>query len=103
VTDLAVEYRYALRMLGIEVDGPAMMFGDNKSVIINTTMPSSQLKKKHNAVAYHRVREAIAAGIINFFHVSSIDNFSDILTKPLSGGTFYKLVKPLLFRTPLWT
>jgi hypothetical protein len=32
-TDLAVEYRYALRMLGIEVDGPPMMFGDNKSVM----------------------------------------------------------------------
>jgi hypothetical protein len=42
-TDLAVEYQYALRMLGIGIDGPAMMFGDNKSVIINTTMPLSQL------------------------------------------------------------
>jgi hypothetical protein len=52
-TDLAIEYQYALRMLGIEVDGPAMMFSDNKSVVINTTMPSSQLKKEHNAVAYH--------------------------------------------------
>jgi hypothetical protein len=98
-TDLAVKYRYALRMLGIGIDGPAMMFGNNKSVIINTTMPSSQLQKKHNAVAYHRVCEAIAAGIINFFHIPSVSNFTDILNKPLSGGTFYNLVKPLLFRT----
>jgi hypothetical protein len=102
-TDLAIEYRYALRMLGVHVDGPAMMFGDNKSVIINTTMPSSQLKKKHNAVAYHRVREAIAAQIISFFHVPSASNFADILTKPLSSSSFYKLVKPLLFRAPKWT
>ncbi len=101
-TDLAIEYRYALRMLGVNVDGPAMMFGDNKSVIINTTMPSSQLKKKHNAVAYHRVREAIAAQIISFFHVPSASNFADILTKPLSSSSFYKLVKPLLFRAPKW-
>jgi hypothetical protein len=102
-TNLAVKYCYALRMLGIGVDGRTLMYGDNKSVIINTTMPSSQLKKKHNAVAYHRVREAIPAGIINFFHIPSVDNFADILTKPLSGGTFYKLVKPLLFPTPKWT
>jgi hypothetical protein len=47
-----MEYWYALRMLGIDVRGPAMMFGDNISVVINC-MPSSQLKKKHNAVAYH--------------------------------------------------
>jgi hypothetical protein len=89
-------------MLGVELDGPAMMFGDNKSVVVNTTMPSSQLKKKHNACAYHRVREAIAARIINFFHILSASNFADILTKPLPSTTFYKLVKPLLFRVPKW-
>jgi hypothetical protein len=89
-------------MLGIGIDGPAMMFCNNKLVIINTTMPSSQLKKKHDEVAYHQVRETIAAGIINFFHIPSVSNFADVLTKPLSGGTFYNLVKPLLFRTPQW-
>jgi hypothetical protein len=101
-TGLAIEYRYALRMLGIEVDGTAMMFGDNKSEIVGTTMPSSQLKKKHKVVAYHRVQEAIAAQIIHFFHVPSASNFTDILTKPLASSGFYKLVKPLLFRTPKW-
>ncbi len=89
-------------MLGIGVNGPAMMFGNNKLIIINTTMPLSQLKKKHNAITYHRVPEAIAAGIINFFHIPSVSNFADILTKTLSGGTFYSLVKLLLFRTPNW-
>jgi hypothetical protein len=89
-------------MLGIGIDGPAMIFDDKKLVIINTTMPPSQLKKKHNTVAFHRVCEAIAAGIINFFHIPSVSNFADILTKPLSGGTFYNLVKLLFFRTPEW-
>jgi hypothetical protein len=50
-TGLAIEYRYALRMLGVDIHGPVMMFGDNKSIVINTTMHSSQLKKKHNYVA----------------------------------------------------
>jgi hypothetical protein len=103
VTDLAVEFWSALQMLRVEVDGPAMMFRDNKSVIINTTMLSSQLKKKHNYIAYHRVREAITAKIINFFHIHSEDNFADILTKPLPVSTFYRLVKPMIFRAPKWT
>ena len=34
---------------------------DNKSVVVNTTIPSSALKKKHCAVAYHQVCEAVAA------------------------------------------
>jgi hypothetical protein len=97
-TEFAIEYRYALRMLGVELDGPTQMFGDNNSVILNTTIPSSQLKKKHNAIAYHRVREAIAAGIIEFYHIPSVSNFADILTKPLSTIVFHRLVKPLLFR-----
>src|SRR5210317_302932 len=42
-TELAMEYRYSLRMLGVEVDGPCRMFGDNNSVILNTTLPSSML------------------------------------------------------------
>jgi hypothetical protein len=89
-------------MLGVEVNGPAQTFGDNKSVVINTTMPLSQLKKKHNSIAYQRVCEAIAAKIINFFHIWSEDNYADIMTKPLPVGSFYQLVKPMLFRTPMW-
>ena len=97
-TKFAIEYRYALRILGVEIDGPTQMFGDNNSVILNTTIPSSQLKKKHNAIAYHRVREAIAGGIIQFYHIPSVSNFSDNLIKPLSTTVFHRLVKPLLFR-----
>jgi hypothetical protein len=101
-TDLILEYRYALRMLGTPLDGPALLLGDNYSVILNTTVPSSMLKKKHNAVAYHRVREAIAAGIMRFAHIPSEQNFADILTKPLGPTTFHRLAKPLLFRQPKW-
>jgi hypothetical protein len=99
-TDLIVEYRYKFRMLGIPIDGPALMLGDNASVITSTTTPSSPLRKKHNAVAYHRVREAIAAGIVRFAKVDSSENLSDCLTKPLRPDEFMRLVKPVLFRTP---
>jgi hypothetical protein len=97
-TELAMEYRYCLRMLGVEVDGPVRMFGDNNSVILNTTLPSSMLKKKHQSIAYHAVRNAQAAGILVFEHVKSEDNWADVLTKPLPANRFHALVRPLLFR-----
>ena len=97
-TELAMEYRYALRMLGVEIDGPCRMFGDNNSVILNTTMPSSMLKKKHQSIAYHAVRMAQAAGVLTFEHVRSEDNWADVLTKPLSPMKFHSLIRPLLFR-----
>ena len=99
-TEMVMALRYQLRMLGIPIDGPAMMFGDNQSVVLNTTVPSSVLKKKHHACAYHRVREAIAAKIIKFQHIKSAQNFADLLTKPLGGPEFHALVKPYLFRNP---
>jgi hypothetical protein len=52
-----------IQSLGVELDGPALMLGDNMSVFLNTTVTSGVLKKKHNEIAYHLVREAIAARI----------------------------------------
>jgi hypothetical protein len=86
-TEMVIEVRYNLRMLGVPVHGPALMMGDNKSVVLNTSMPSSALKKKHNAVAYHRIREAIAGNILRFVHIPSNKNLADILTKPLTFNT----------------
>ena len=56
--------RYKLRMFGILVDGPANIYYDNEAVTNNTTIPESILKKKHHSIAYHRCREAVAAGTI---------------------------------------
>ena len=97
-TELAMEYRYAVRMMGLEVDGPVHMFGDNNSVIINTTLPSSMLKKKHQSIAYHAVRTAQASGVISFKYTPSAQNWADVCTKPLPPGKLHALIKPLLFR-----
>ena len=73
-TELIMELRYTLRMLGVPLDGPALMLGDNTSVVsvvLNTTVPSSVLKKKHLGIGYHRVRKAVAAKVLRFAHVRS--------------------------------
>ena len=96
--ELTQELRYKLRMLGVPLSGPTAMLGDNMAVVLNTTVPSSQLKQKHNAIAYHRVREAIAAKIVHFAHIKSVDNIADTLTKPLSSDAYRRLLSPVLFQ-----
>ena len=78
--------RYKLRMMGIPLEGPSYIYGDNMSVIHNTQRPESTLKKKSNSVCYHAVRESVAMGESLTGHVRSNDNPSDILTKCVPGG-----------------
>eukprot|EP00957_Ditylum_brightwellii_P055889 4234737-Ditylum_brightwellii.AAC.1 len=44
--DLAIELRYNLRMLGAPVKGTTVLFTDSKSMITNTSLPHSTLKKR---------------------------------------------------------
>ena len=44
-------------MVEIPVEGPAYIEGNNQSVLENTTVPDSTLKKKSQSIAYHGVRE----------------------------------------------
>jgi len=96
--EMIMEYRCKLRMMGIIVQGPSILLVDNEAVVKNSTLPSSTLKKKHNAIAYHKVREAVAAGIIKVAHIRSQANMADILTKPLSPQAYYDLLRWVLFK-----
>ena len=98
--ELIMEYYYKLCMLGVPLDGPALLLGDNNSVVLNMTVPSSPLKKKHNAIAWHHIREAITCKIIVFAKIDLKDNYADMLTKPLPPVLFHCLVEPLLFCRP---
>jgi hypothetical protein len=91
-----MDFQYKIRMMGIPLLGPSKVLCDNNSMVLNTTLPSSTLKKKHNAIAYHRVREAVAAKIVKVNHIKGSDNIADILTKPVDGTTFRKHVKACL-------
>jgi hypothetical protein len=55
-----------LRLLVLDLDGPTLMLGNNMSVVLSTSVPSSILKKKHDAIAYHLVKQAIEDKIIRF-------------------------------------
>ena len=47
-------------MMGIPVEGPTCIYGDNQSVLANTTIPDSTMKKKSQSIAYHFVCEGAA-------------------------------------------
>ena len=88
--ELACEHvcglRYKLRMMGIPVNGPAFIFGDNQSVLANTTIPDSTLKKKSQSIAYHFIREGVARSEWRTAYVNTHENESDLLTKQLPNG-----------------
>ena len=71
------------------------MYGDNLGMLQSCTIPDGTLKKKHCAISYHTVREAVAAGIIAPRKVAKSINFSDACTKALAGGVMYNLLNPL--------
>ena len=95
-TEQIMDLRFTLRSMGVPIEDKAWMLGDNKSVITSSTIPFSLLSKRHNALAYHRVRSAIAGGYLNFCYIPSKQNFADILTKHLGGLELDKHIRHIL-------
>jgi hypothetical protein len=52
--------RYKLRMMGVTIDGPTYVYGNNVAVVHKTHRPESVLKKKSNAICYYAMRESAA-------------------------------------------
>ena len=61
------------------------------------TIPKLTLKKKHNSIAYHRVREAVAAGVMWIAKESSDTNIADMFTKLLPSPRLKEFVKKYYF------
>ena len=92
-----INLRYTLHMLGVPIEGPSWLFGDNKVVVTISSIPHSSLNKRWNAISYHKVHEAVAGGFIRFEHISTDQNPADILTKSLPWHKAHVHVEPLLF------
>ena len=73
-------------MMGIPCDLPTYIYGDNQSVLDNSTKPFSVLKKKSSSIAYHFPRKSVAKDEWRTTYIRTNDNASDLLTKPLTGG-----------------
>ena len=81
-----------LHMMGVPVRGPSYVYGDNMSVVTNSSKPESTLKKKSNSICYHAVREAVAMDEALVAHIPA-----DLFTKVLYGQTWRFLVSRMLW------
>jgi len=97
LVEMLESLQYKLQMFGIPIDGSANVFCDNKSAVTNAMTPTSTLKKKHNLIVYHRVREAVAAGILQIAKLHTSESLEDLLTKPLGAANLKSLIQHILW------
>ena len=68
-------------MMGMPINVPSLVQGDNMSVILNLTRPQPTLTKKSNSICYHAVHESVAMNKFLLGQISTHDNYSDLLEK----------------------
>jgi hypothetical protein len=95
-TDQSIDLQITLQYLGVSINN-SYMFGDNQSVITSSTLPHAKFNKRHIALSYHRVREAIAGNIVKFCFISRRINPADMLSKHAGYQQFWPLLQCLLF------
>jgi hypothetical protein len=75
-----------LRVMGVPVDGPACVCGDNVSVTHVAQRPESTLKKKSNSVCHHCCQESVAMNESVTGHVPTEQNMADLCAEVIPGG-----------------
>ena len=84
-------------MIGVTINVTSLVYVDNMIVIDTYSLPSNSLNKNHNYIAYQKLVELVAAGVLCQYHVSIRINISDLLTKPLFTINHYPLISKLIF------
>jgi hypothetical protein len=92
-----IDLRTTLYYLGVPVRDKSYMFGDNKSVVDSSMQVHAKLHKRHTMLSFHRVREAIASGMVCFTWIDGSINPADILSKHWGYSQVWSLLRPLLF------
>ena len=77
---------YKLRMMGTTHEVPDHVYGDNQSVLANTTILESTLKKNSSSLAYHLMRKGVAMDDCRMACENTNKDESDLLTKVLTFG-----------------
>ena len=83
-TEHIISHRNRVTVMGVPVTISTILVGDNCLVQTSGSKPSSSLMKKHLSIVYHKIRETVAAGIMLFAWIGTVDDLADLVTKPLN-------------------
>jgi hypothetical protein len=86
-----------LHYLGIPIREKSYIFGDNKTVIDASSTLHAKLHKRHNALSFHHVREAVVSKYVMIFHLPGEYNPADIFSKHWDYALVWQTMNALLF------
>ena len=90
--DQIIDLWYTLHMMGVPLDYHSHAFRNNPQ---QSNIPESKLMKCWNALAFHCVREAVASGFLQLYHIPGNKNPTDLLTKFLGYEEAIPYLSPL--------
>jgi hypothetical protein len=92
-----VDLGTTLRYLGVPIREKSYVFGDKKTFIDASSTPHAKLHKRHNALSFQCVQEAVTSKYVTIFHLPGEYNPADILSKHWPYASVWQTMNALLF------
>jgi hypothetical protein len=90
-----------LKELGVFQHKPPRLWCDNLGATYLASNPVFYARTKHIEVDFHFVREQVARKALDIRFISSKDQLTDMLTKPLSNAPFIENCRNLNLVNPV--
>ena len=71
------------REIGFPIEGPIPLCLDNQAAIFLIVNPAVKHQTKYIDIQHHYIREQYENEVVEPFHITGIDNPTDLFTKPL--------------------
>jgi hypothetical protein len=88
--------RGILSELGLEVDEPSVIYGDNQSTVAISKNGIKGERTKHVDIKYHFIKDQVDQGVVKVQWISTTEQQADICTKPLAIESFKKFRMTLM-------
>lgn len=92
--------KLALSELGVQVPRPMKILTDNQGAAFIAHKPIGHFRLKHIALDQHFVREQTENGDLVVQHISGMEQFANMLTKPLPPTMFIRQQPNLIGEPP---
>jgi len=69
--------------VGLQINRPVLIYGDNAGSIANTVNNKNHCRTKHIDIKYHFVKEHAKSEQVKFKYMPSTENIADLFIKPL--------------------